>query len=147
MPIADATAPRPVNEPVKSYEPGSRERAALKSALEDAAKSKVELPLFIGGRDVETASSLPMRSPHDHELELGRFSQGDASHVNAAIEAALTARAGWAALSQNERSSVFLKAAELAATSFRYRLNAATMLGQSKTAYQAEIDSACELID
>ncbi len=147
MPITSARAPLPVNEPVKSYEPKSRERAALKSTLDAMAKEPMEVPLYIGGREMRTDNRMPIRSPHDHELDLGSYAQGDASHAHAAIDAALAARESWAGLTQNDRSSVFLKAAELAATTFRYRLNASTMLGQSKTAYQAEIDSACELID
>jgi len=147
MPIASATPPRPINEPVNGYRKGSRERSDLKAALAKMASEPVSVPLFIGGREVRTGNSAPIRSPHDHTLSLGTFEQGDASHAAAAIDAALAARPAWAALSQNERSAIFLRAAELAATTFRYRLNASTMLGQSKTAYQAEIDAACELVD
>ncbi len=147
MPHPTATPPRPSNEPVRAYAPGSPERAALKAALEDLSSNPVDVPMFIGGREVRTGRTSQVRSPHRRDLVLGTAHEGTAEHAVSAIDAALAARPAWSALSQAERSAVFLKAAELAATTFRYRLNAATMLGQSKTAYQAEIDAACELID
>ncbi len=147
MPIPGATPPSPRNEPVASYAPGSAERAALQRALATMADERADVPLFVAGRELRPGPTVAIRSPHDHELTLGVAHQGGAREVEAAIGAALAARSSWAAFDQAERNAIFLKAAELAATTFRYRLNAATMLGQSKTAYQAEIDAACELID
>ncbi|MCG8318405.1 MAG: L-glutamate gamma-semialdehyde dehydrogenase [Cytophagales bacterium] len=139
--------PIPENEPVKSYAPNSAERAALKSAIEEARSSKVDIPMYIGGERVTTGRKLPLNPPHDHQHVLGHFSEGDSDHVKQAIDAAMAAKESWAGMSWEHRASIFLKAAELLAGPYRYKINAATMLGQSKNAYQAEIDSACELID
>ncbi|NUP10307.1 MAG: L-glutamate gamma-semialdehyde dehydrogenase [Polyangiaceae bacterium] len=147
MPHARAIPPRPINEPVKSYAPASAERQELKAALATMAGSQVEIPLVIGGRDEVTGRTGEVRSPHDRSLLLAVAHEGNVDHAHRAIDAAMAAKRGWAALSQADRSAVFLKAAEMAASTWRQRLNAATMLGQSKTAYQAEIDSACELVD
>jgi 1-pyrroline-5-carboxylate dehydrogenase len=144
---AIVSPPPPVNEPVLSYAPGSPERAALKAELRRMSGETLELPMVIDGADVTTGDLHEVRSPHARSLLLGRAHQGDASHVARAIEAAKRAHPSWAALPWTARARVFLKAAELLATSHRQLLNAATMLGQSKTAHQAEIDSACELID
>ncbi|MBC3783601.1 L-glutamate gamma-semialdehyde dehydrogenase [Spirosoma utsteinense] len=137
----------PVNEPVKEYRPGSSEREALKKALAEFRSQETDIPMYIGGQEVRTENKLRISPPHDHQHTLGYFHEGDASHVKQAIEAALSAKEAWANLAWEHRASIFLKAADLIAGPYRARINAATMLGQSKNAYQAEIDSACELID
>ncbi|MFD2248413.1 L-glutamate gamma-semialdehyde dehydrogenase [Pontibacter ruber] len=139
--------PTPVNEPVKSYAPGSPERAELQRTYKELKSKEVDVPMHIGGDEVRTGNKKPLLQPHDHQHILGYFHEGDASHVEQAINAALAAREFWANMSWEHRASIFLKAADLLAGPWRARLNAATMLGQSKNAYQAEIDSACELID
>ena len=139
--------PTPVNETVLSYAPGSKERALLKAALQEARAKQVDVPMYIGGKEVRTDKKVALRPPHDHQHILGHYSQGDKSHVEAAIKAALAAKADWERLPWEQRAAIFLKAADLIAGPYRYKLNAATMLGQSKNAFQAEIDSACELID
>jgi 1-pyrroline-5-carboxylate dehydrogenase len=139
--------PAPKNEPVLSYAPGSKERAALKKALEEARAQAIDVPMYIGAEEVRTENKKPLTPPHDHKHILGHFSEGDKSHVEQAINAAMAAKELWAGLSWENRASIFLKAADLLAGPYRYKINAATMLGQSKNAYQAEIDAACELID
>lgn len=139
--------PPAFNEPVLNYAPGSAERAALKEALKEARSKVLDIPMYIDGKEVRTGKTKSLHPPHDHQHLLGNFHQGDASHVKAAIDAALAAREKWAAMEWEQRASIFLKAADLLAGPYRYKMNAATMLGQSKNAYQAEIDSACELID
>jgi 1-pyrroline-5-carboxylate dehydrogenase len=139
--------PAPKNEPVLSYAPGSKERAALKKALEDARAQVIDVPMYIGAEEVRTENKKPLTAPHDHKHILGHFHEGDKSHVEQAINAAMAAKELWAGLSWENRASIFLKAADLLAGPYRYKINAATMLGQSKNAYQAEIDAACELID
>ncbi|MCY7353209.1 MAG: L-glutamate gamma-semialdehyde dehydrogenase [Cytophagaceae bacterium] len=139
--------PIPKNDPILNYAPASPERTALKATLTEMRGQQVDIPLYIGTDEVRTDRKLTLSPPHDHQHPLGFFYEGDASHAQAAIEAALTARPAWAGLPWEHRLSIFLKAADLSATKYRYRLNAATMLGQSKNAYQAEIDSACEWID
>ncbi|MBO0357695.1 L-glutamate gamma-semialdehyde dehydrogenase [Hymenobacter sp. BT186] len=139
--------PAPVNEPVKAYAPNSPERLELLKTLKELKQVQRDIPMHIGGKEVRTGNTLDIRPPHDHQHVLGQFHEGDAGHVTQAIDAALAARASWAALPWEHRASIFLKAAELLAGPYRARLNAATMLAQSKNAYQAEIDAACELID
>ena len=139
--------PTPSNEPVLDYAPGSPERASLKARLATMASEQVEIPLVIGGEEVRTVAVADIVIPHDHRHVLGRFHQAGAAEVTRAIEAAEGARAAWNALPWEERAAVFLRAADLLATSWRDTVNGATMLGQSKTVHQAEIDSACELID
>jgi 1-pyrroline-5-carboxylate dehydrogenase len=139
--------PFPKNEPVLSYAPGSKERKALQQALKDARASEADIPMYIGGEEVRTENKQRIAPPHDIAHTLGYFHEGDGSHVEQAINAALGAKDLWANLDWEHRASIFLKAAELIAGPYRYKLNAATMLGQSKNAFQAEIDSACELID
>jgi 1-pyrroline-5-carboxylate dehydrogenase len=139
--------PEPINEPVRSYAPGSPEKAELKKALAEARASLVEIPMHIGGREVFTGNKHKITPPHDHQHLLGYFHEGEATHVAEAIEAALEARKKWAEMDWEHRASVFLKAADLLAGPYRAKINAATMLGQSKNAYQAEIDAACEIID
>ncbi|WP_299756428.1 L-glutamate gamma-semialdehyde dehydrogenase [uncultured Pontibacter sp.] len=139
--------PTPVNEPINSYAPGSSEKEELLRTYKELKSQQLDVPMYIGGDKVYTDNKQPMLQPHDHQHILGHFSEGDASHVEQAINAALAAREDWAAMGWEHRASIFLKAAELLAGPWRARLNAATMLGQSKNAFQAEIDSACELID
>jgi len=137
----------PKNEPVRNYEPGSADRQQLQEAIANLKKKKRDIPMYIGGKEVRTDNKVEIRPPHELSHVLGQFHQGDAGHVDKAIAAALKAREAWAATSWEHRASIFLKAAELLATKYRFQMNAATMLGQSKNAFQAEIDSACELID
>ncbi len=139
--------PPPVNEPVKLYAPGTPERAELKSCLRAMAGERVEVPLLIGGREVRSGELGRAVMPHDHGHVLADWHKASKEQVVQAIEAATAARREWASWPWEDRLAVFLKAAELLATTWRARLNAATMLGQSKTAFQAEIDSAAELID
>ncbi len=139
--------PLPTNEPVLGYLPGSPEKKALKAALKELAGQEIEIPLVIGGQDVRTGDMGECRMPHDHGHLLGRYHKGGAKEVKAAVAAARKARKEWAAMPPEARASIFLRAAELLAGPYRPVLNAATMLGQSKTVFQAEIDSACELID
>lgn len=139
--------PNPVNETVLNYAPGSKERALLKQALEDARSKQADVPMYIGGKEIRTDKKVAMRPPHDHQHILGYYSQGEKAHVQQAIDAALAAKSAWENLSWEHRAAIFLKAADLIAGPYRYKLNAATMLGQSKNAFQAEIDAACELID
>ncbi|WP_343307527.1 L-glutamate gamma-semialdehyde dehydrogenase [Chitinophaga niabensis] len=137
----------PGNEPVMSFAPGSPERAALKKQLAAYKAVEQDIPMYIGGKEVRTGKTVDIRPPHEIKHKLGHFHSGDASHVTDAINAALAARQQWADTPWEHRAAIFLKAAELLATKYRAHTNAATMLGQSKNAYQAEIDSACELID
>jgi 1-pyrroline-5-carboxylate dehydrogenase len=139
--------PTPINEPVKGYAPGSPERIELIKTLKELKQLERDIPMYIGGQQVRTGNTQRISPPHDHQHTLGHFHEGDASHVHQAIEAALAARTQWAELPWEHRASIFLKAAELLAGPYRARINAATMLGQSKNAFQAEIDAACELID
>ena len=139
--------PLPKNEPVLSYAPGSKERSALKKALEEARSKILDIPMYIGAEEVRSGNKKPLSPPHDHKHILGHFHLGDKSHVEQAINAAMAAKELWSTLSWEYRASIFLKAADLLAGPYRYKMNAATMLGQSKNAFQAEIDSACELID
>lgn len=147
MSIGFYNVPCPVNEPVKSYAPGSPERAELKKMLEHLRSMVVDVPMYIGGKEVRTGKTGTLNPPHDHKHLLGNYHKGDKSHVTMAIDAAMQAKEQWENLSWEHRASIFLKAADLLAGPYRAKINAATMLGQSKNAYQAEIDSACELID
>lgn len=139
--------PFPKNEPVKSYAPGSPERIALQAEVDSLLGQTLDIPMFIGGHEIRTSDKRPLSPPHDHQHVIGHFSRGDASHVHAAIHASLEARDKWAATPWQERAAIFLKAADLLAGPYRARMNAATMLAQSKNAYQAEIDAVCELAD
>lgn len=139
--------PTPVNEPVKSYAPGSPERAALKARLASMANERVDIPIIIGGKEIRTGETSQSVMPHDHRHVLADWHHASTKHVEQAIEAARKARVEWSNWAWEDRAAVFLKAAELLATTWRPTLNAATMLGQSKTVFQAEIDAACELID
>lgn len=139
--------PAPVNEPVYSYAPGTIERKLLKEAITEARAVEIDVPMYIGSEEVRTNNKVKLVPPHDHQHVLGYYHQGTKAHVEQAIDAALAAKADWEILPWEQRAAIFLKAAELASSKYRYKLNAATMLGQSKSAYQAEIDSACEFTD
>ncbi|SKA12443.1 L-glutamate gamma-semialdehyde dehydrogenase [Sediminibacterium ginsengisoli] len=139
--------PLPANEPVLQYAPGSPEKAALKKALAELKKKEIDIPMYIGGKAVKTGKKVAIRPPHEISHTLGYFHAGEEKHVVQAIDAALKAKAAWADMSWENRAHIFLKAADLLATKYRYQMNGTTMLGQSKNAFQAEIDSACELID
>ena len=147
MPNAVYQVPYPENEPVKGYEQGSPEKTAMKAALKDLAGRRIEIPLVIGGQEVRTGALADCVMPHEHQKVLGRYHQGGEKEVKAAIKAAQKAKKDWAATPFEHRAAILLKAAELLAGRWRQTLNAATMLGQSKNPFQAEIDSACELID
>ena len=139
--------PPPLNEPVRGYAPGTPERDALKARLRAMAAEQVDIPVIIGGRELRSGETARSVMPHDHQHVLAEWHKATPAMLDQAIAAAAEARADWAAWPWEERAAVFLRAAELLATTWRATLNAATMLGQSKTAFQAEIDSACELID
>jgi 1-pyrroline-5-carboxylate dehydrogenase len=139
--------PEPHNEPVLSHAPGTPERASLRARIAELAAADIEIPLVIGGRRVRTGRLVDARAPHRHDQRLARWHQAGAAEVNAAIEAARAARRDWAALPYHARAAIFLKAADMLSGGWRPTLNGATMLGQSKTVQQAEIDSACEIID
>jgi 1-pyrroline-5-carboxylate dehydrogenase len=147
MPKGIFNVPYPKNEPVNSYAPGTKEKAELKKALEEARSKQVEAAMIINGKEVKTGKTVEMHPPHDIHHTLGVFHKGAAEHVEQAIDAAMAAKPAWEALSWEHRASIFLKAADLLAGPYRAKINAATMLGQSKNAMQAEIDAACELID
>src|SRR5580700_2822127 len=139
--------PAPANEPVLNYAPGSKEREQLKKALKELKSTGHDIPMYIGSEEVRTERKIALHPPHEIAHTLGYFHEGDQEHVRLAIDAALAAKAKWAALSWENRAAIFLKAADLIATKYRPYMNGTTMLGQSKNVYQAEIDSACELID
>ncbi len=139
--------PMPGNEPVHDFAPGSKERELLKNTLKELKSKKVDVPMYIGAEEVRTGNKITINPPHEKDHVLGSFHFGDASHVKKAISVALKAKDKWANTSWENRANIFLKAAELLATKYRPEMLAATMLGQSKNAYQAEIDAACELID
>jgi 1-pyrroline-5-carboxylate dehydrogenase len=141
------TIPDPKNEPVYSYAPNSPERALLKKALAEAKSKELDIPMFIGGQEVRTGNKVRIAPPHEIAHTLAYYHKGGKEEVELAIRAALNAKELWENMAWEHRASIFLKAAELIATKYRYELNAATMLGQSKNVHQAEIDSACEIID
>ncbi len=141
------TVPTPTNEPVYSYAPGTKERSLLKEAIAAARATEIDIPMYIGGEEVRSSKKVKITPPHDHKHVLGYFNQGTKENVKEAIDAALAAKNDWENLPWEQRAAIFLKAAELISTKYRYKLNAATMLGQSKNPYQAEIDSACEIAD
>lgn len=147
MPKGIYKVPVPHNEPVKSYAPGSAERKELQAMLKELRSKELDIPMYIGGKEVRSDKKARLAPPHDHQHTLGHFHKSDKAHVSQAIDAALAAREQWVNLGWEHRASIFLKAAELIAGPYRAKLNAATMLGQSKNAFQAEIDSACEIID
>lgn len=137
----------PTNEPVLNYAPGSAERTNLKKALQAAKKKAIDIPMIIGGKSIKTNTKHALHPPHEIAHTLAYYYEGGTKEIKMAIESSLKAKSSWELMPWEERAAIFLKAADLIATKYRYELNAATMLGQSKNAYQAEIDSACELID
>ena len=139
--------PHPVNDPVKAYAPGSPERASLKARLDAMAEEVVDIPLVIGGKEIRTGDTAPSVMPHDHGHVLGDYHKATPEQVADAVDAAKDAHREWSSWSFEDRAAVMLKAAELLTTTWRDTLNAATMLGQSKTVFQAEIDAACEIVD
>ncbi|HAI17173.1 MAG: 1-pyrroline-5-carboxylate dehydrogenase [Xanthomarina sp.] len=139
--------PIAVNEPVKSYAPGSPEREAVLKAYKEMYNSQVDVPMYINGKDIKTGNTRTMSPPHDHKHIVGTFHLAEKSHVEEAIATALEARKSWSQMPWEQRAGIFLKAAELIAGPYRAKINAATMIAQSKTIHQAEIDAACELID
>lgn len=139
--------PMPTNEPVFSYAAGSPERAALTKTLAELKGQQLDVPMYIGGDEVRTGKLEELRPPHETSHLLGHYHIGDESHVKQAIECALDAKEAWTNMNWEDRAGIFLRAAELISTKYRYHMNGTTMLGQSKNAFQAEIDSACELID
>ncbi len=139
--------PEPINEPVYSYEPGSPEREKLKKAIEELKSRKVDIPMYIGGKEIRTDKRVKITAPHNHKLELGEYSKGGTNEVTMAVEAALEAKKKWAEMPWDHRAAIFLKAADLLAGPYRYKMNAATMLAHSKNVFQSEIDGVCELID
>lgn len=140
-------SPTPINEPVKSYAPKTPERALITATYDDLFSKEIHIPMKIGGEEVDSSQTNTMHPPHDHKQLLGTYSLASESHVEQAIAAALEARKSWATMPFAARAAVFLKAAELIAGPYRYIINASTMIAQSKTVHQAEIDAACEFID
>lgn len=147
MQYGDFYYPMPVNEPVLNYAPGSAEKKRLKEVLKELKTQRIDVPMYIGNEEVRTGNTVSIRPPHEHKHILGQFHVGESKHVTKAINAALKAKDKWAAMSWENRANIFLKAADLIAGKYRPYMNGTTMLGQSKNAYQAEIDSACEIID
>ena len=139
--------PVAANEPIYDYAPGTPEREALLASYKAQFNAKVDVPMYIGGEEVRTGNTGNLTPPHDHQHVIGTFHKGDASHVEAAIEAALAAKDRWSNMPWEHRASIFLKAAELISGKYRYKINAATMLAQGKNCFQSEIDSVCELAD
>ena len=147
MPKGFFNVPKAVNEPVKSYIPNSPEKAAVLAAYKKMWNETIDVPMYIGSEEVRTGNTRTMSAPHDHQHIVGTYHLGESKHVTQAIEAALEARKKWANMPWEHRAGIFLKAAELIAGPYRAKINAATMIAQSKTIFQAEIDAACELID
>ncbi len=147
MPKGIFNVPKAKNEPVLSYAPGTTEREELKAQIKAFKETEVDIPMYIGGEEIRTGNKISIHPPHEINHCLGYYHQGDETHVYKAIDAALKAKSKWENLSWEHRASIFLKAAELVAGPYRQKLNAATVLGQSKNAFQAEIDAACEFAD
>jgi 1-pyrroline-5-carboxylate dehydrogenase len=139
--------PKAVNEPVKGYAPNSPEKAAVLSAYKEMWNTKIDVPLYIGSEEIRTGNTKNMTAPHDHKHVVGTYHLAEKSHIESAIANALESRTAWASMAWEQRAAIFLKAAELIAGPYRAKINAATMIGQSKNIHQAEIDAACELID
>lgn len=147
MPNALFSVPKAVNEPVYSYAPGTPERTRLLDTYESLLQQKIDIPMFIGGQEVRTGELRDCRPPHDHQRVIGQYHWGNSSHVSQAVDAALAAHASWSSMPWFERAGIFLRAADLVSGPYRVKINAATMLAQSKTVHQAEIDAACEFAD
>jgi 1-pyrroline-5-carboxylate dehydrogenase len=141
------SVPEAVNEIPHNYSPGSPERKELMEEIRRARSYEADIPMFIGGKEIRTGKKVSIHPPHDHTHVLGHYHQGDSEHVSMAIDSALKARVTWAEMPWRDRAAIFLKAAALIAGPYRAKINAATMLGQSKTVYQSEIDAVCELVD
>ncbi len=141
------SVPKAYNEPIKSYAPGSREKQDVKKELKKMRSKVIDIPMFIGGKEITTDDKREMHPPHDHQHLLGYYNYGTEDHVHQAINAALDVRASWQSLPWDQRAAIFLKAADLVSGPYRAKINAATMLAQSKNVYQAEIDAACEMAD
>ena len=139
--------PKAVNEPVKSYAPNSPERNELLATYKKMYNEKVDIPFYIGNKEIRTGKTVSIHPPHDHKHTVGQFHTAEKKHIEEAVEVAINARKKWAATPWQDRAAIFLKAAELLAGPYRARMNAATMIGQSKNVFQAEIDAACEMID
>ncbi|MFT7442049.1 MAG: 1-pyrroline-5-carboxylate dehydrogenase, partial [Maribacter sp.] len=139
--------PTAINEPVKTYAPGSPEKAELLAMYKTMFNSNIDVPMHINGKEVRTGKTKNITPPHDHKHVVGQYHTAEKKHVDEAISTALAAREAWSSVSWEERATIFLKAAELLAGPYRARMNAATMIGQSKNVHQAEIDAACETID
>ncbi len=147
MPKGIYKVPAAVNEPVKNYLPKSEERIALQKTISELRSKQLDIPMYIGGKEVRSGNKVRIAPPHDHKHTLGYFHKSDKKHIKQAIQAAMAAKKKWEALAWEHRAAIFLKAAELIAGPYRSKINAATMLSQSKSAYQAEIDAACEMTD
>ncbi len=147
MPKGFFNVPKAINEPVKGYAPNSPEKAAVLAAYKSMWNSKIDVPLYIGSEEIRTGNTRTISAPHDHKHIVGTYHLADKSHIEKAIANALESRTAWANMAWEQRAAIFLKAAELIAGPYRARINAATMIGQSKNIHQAEIDAACEFID
>jgi 1-pyrroline-5-carboxylate dehydrogenase len=147
MPQGTFFIPKPTNEPIFSYKPGSEERRELKAMISQLKSETADIPMCIGGKEIRTSRKLKISPPHEHQHILGYFHEGGKEHVQMAVEAAQNAKSQWTELAWEQRASIFLKAADLIAGPYRAKINAATMLAQSKNPFQAEIDAACEFID
>lgn len=139
--------PTPTCEPVKAYAPGDAQRESVQALYKKMMSEQVDIPMFIGSEEVRTGNTVQITPPHDHQHVVGQYHRGGAEHAKKAVDAALEARKDWSQMPWEHRASIFLKAADLLAGPFRDRMNAATMIGQSKNIFQAEIDAACEMID
>jgi 1-pyrroline-5-carboxylate dehydrogenase len=147
MPKGIYNVPKAINEPVKSYAPGTKEREQVLATFKELYSATVDVPLYIGAEEIRTGKTKTINPPFDHKKVVGTYHEAEKVHIEQAIEAALTAKTKWAALSWEHRAAIFLKAADLLAGPFRAKINAATMIAQAKTVHQAEIDAACEFID
>ena len=139
--------PMPINEPILNYTPGSKEKKELLDTIKEFKSKPIDIPMYINGEEIKTNNKIKITAPHNHKLILGYFNEGDESHVVKAIDSAMNAKKEWAEMSWQNRASIFLKAADLIAGPYRAKINASTMLGQSKNVFQAEVDAACEFID
>src|SRR6476660_865497 len=139
--------PKAVNEPVKTYKPGSPEKEAVLAEYNRMWNQQIDVPLYIGAEEIRTGKTRNMTAPHDHQHVVGQYHMADKKHVEQAIDATLAAKKNWENLAWEQRAGIFLKAAELLAGPYRAKINAATMIAQSKNIFQAEIDAACEFID
>ena len=139
--------PMPINEPILNYTPGSKEKKELLDTIKEFKSKPKDIPMYINGEEIKTNNKIKITAPHNHKLILGHFNEGDESHVVKAIDSAMNAKKEWAEMSWQNRASIFLKAADLIAGPYRAKINASTMLGQSKNIFQAEVDAACEFID